>query len=336
MVHRRWAGVVVVPVALLMASCGTSGGQSDATATTKPPAKTTTTLAEPPKGGEEVQQLLESIDEAIAAEAAARDELAKTTTVIGLVESTESIRADLFDFDADLRDVEVADDARRPMNALLEANGAYIAVLDDYFGVQEIAEYNAQIEAELAARSDWYDAIAPLAEVLEIDGVPSPFDQVDDSSSTTEPDGETSSDEIPAGSIAESSTASIEVPEGFTATAAVVVEMEDDNGSLVGIYTVTSDTATTLEEAAAEASSGAAEKNGYTITGGPEPFDVGSYPGIAYYLDLGDGLAGLDIYFEAEATGSSSWHVVSIEAATDDIEQVAAAVEAVLPTLTVS
>jgi hypothetical protein len=326
-----------VAAGCLLVSCGASGGGSDAASpstTARPPSTTTTTAVEDDAfDSAAFEELIVGADRSVEYEAGVRDGFATDGDVAGAAESASDLRFALNLFDEDLRELDVPASQQEVMNAVLTANGSFIEVLDGYAAVTDADGYNEQLAAEAAVRSDWYDVLNEAAEAFGVTGIESDLD----AGTGGEPsdDGPSDDEPIPAGEIAATGTASMEVPEGFEATTAAVIEMENGTGALVGLYNVTSD-ATTLADVAQQSAQGAAEKNGFEITGGPEEMQVGAYDAIAYYFDYGDGTLALSLYFEAEDSAGSRWHVLSVEADESEIEQVGAAVEAVLPTVTIT
>lgn len=323
-----------VAAGFLLVSCGASGGSSDgasAPTTTEVPSTTatTTTVAEAAFDAEAFQELIVGADRSVDDEAGVRDGFAADGDVAGATESASDLRFALDLFDQDLRALDVPASQQEVMNEVLTANGAFIEALDGYVGVTDVDGYNAQLDAEAEVRAAWYEALNDAAEAFGTDGIESDLGALadDDPGGDDEP--------IPAGEVAATGTASMEVPVGFEATVAAVIEMEDGNGARIGLYNVTSD-ATTLADVAQQSAEGGAEKNGYEITGGPEEMQVGDYDALAYYFDYGDGTLGLSLYFEAEDAAGSRWHVLAVDAPDTEIEQVGAAVEAVLPTVTIT
>lgn len=322
-----------VAAGFLLVSCGASGGGSDAASpstTTRPPSTTTTTAAEDDAfDSAAFEELIVGADRSVEYEAGVRDEFATDGDVLGAAESASDLRFALNLFDEDLRELDVPASQQEVMNEVLTANGSFIEVLDGYAAVTDVDGYNEQLAAEAAVRADWYDVLNEAAEAFGVTGIESDL-------ATGTDESEPSDDEpIPAGEVAATGTASMEVPEGFEADTAAVIEMENNTGAFIGLYNVTSD-ATTLADVAEQSAQGGAEKNGYEITGGPEPMQVGDYDAIAYYFDYGDGTLALSLYFEAVDSAGSRWHVLSVEADETEIEQVGAAVEAVLPTVTIT
>ena len=328
--NKRLAAVVAA--GFLLVSCGASGDESsdgEKSPTTTTTAKaTTTTEVETEFDPAAFQELIVGADRSIDYEADVRDGFAEDSDVPGAAESASDLRVALNLFDEELRDLEIPDELQEAMNELLTANGSFIEVLDGYADVTEVDDYNDQLAAEAEVRTAWYEAVGDAADAFGTDGVESDFETASD-------DNDPSSETIPAGDVAETSTASMEVPEGFEATAAAVIQMENSTGALVGLYNVSSD-ATTLDAVAKQAAENGADKDGAEITGGPEKATVGDYDAISYYLDYGDGTVGLSVYFEAEDSAGAQWHVLSVLADADEIEEVAAAVEAVSDTVIIT
>ena len=333
---KRWmVGALVTTV--LLAGCGGSGGGSEAsdapTTTTKAEAAATTTTTEVDLSevGDEYQALIEKADGAIDDEIVTRDDFASQNDLSGGIDSTRDLRNELFDFDAAVRKLDVPEDQAGAVNDVLTETGSYIAVLDDYLGITEIADYNTQLDDEADARTAWYEAVNALADELEVDGIDNEVDGAGDTTTTTSTD-----DEVEAGDTVETTTASMEVPEGFTATAAASIQMTDEDGATIGLYGLYPDEADSLSQVAKTSAEGAAEKNGYEIVGGPEDLEVGDYDAIGYAYDDGDGNSIVDIFFEAEDSAGSNWHLISVEAPEKDMDGVMAALEAVLDTVVIS
>lgn len=332
----RWmAGAVVA--AVVLAGCGGSGGGSDAgdaTTTTKATAASTTstTEADLSEVGEEYQSLVEDADGAIDDEIAVRDEFAAQNDLSGGVDSTRDLRNELFDFDAAVRKLDVPEDQAGAVNDVLTETGSYIAVLDDYLDITEISEYNTQLDDEADARGAWYEAVNALADALGVAGVENEVDGSGTGSTTTT----TAEEAVEAGDTVETSTASMEVPEGFTATAAATIQMTDGDGATIGLFNVYPDDADSLAEVAKASAEGAAEKNGYEIIGGPEDIEVGDDDAVGYAYDDGDGNSIVDIFFEGKDATGAEWHVISVEAPEKDIDAVMEALEAVLDTVVIS
>jgi hypothetical protein len=327
----RAFGSLAVAAALL-AGCSGSGGSDGAKTTTtdKSKATTTTTIDVKEEAAKAFQKLVDDADSAIEQESLARDQFAGDNDLESAIESTKDLRNDLFDFDADVRKLDVPDDATSALNDLLTEDGHYIEVLDGFVDITEIPDYNDQFDKETNARDDWYRVANALAEALDAEPVefaPEPSD----TSSTTAP----TQEEFGAGDTVSTPTLSVEVPEGFTATASATILMEDDNGSQIGFYGQSSDEAT-LEAVAKTAAEGTAEKNEYKIIGGPEKLDVGDYPGVAYSFDPGESRTIVEIWYEGTDAAGSKWHLISVEADDDQIDAVMDALMAVLPSVSLS
>ena len=337
---KRWMAGALVAAAVL-SGCSSDGGSDGAkdekkTTTTAEPAPEATTTTEVDLGevGEAYQDEVETADDAIHDELEVRDGFAAENDLDGAIDSSKDLRNELFEFDEAVRELEVPDDQASGVNEVLTETGRYIEALDGYVEVSDIAGYNEQLDAEADARIGWYVAVNELAEDLDVDGAENDIDAASESPSTDDTDD--TDEEVPAGETIGTGTASMEVPEGFTATAAAVIEMTSEDGATLGLYNVYQDSADTLEEAAEASSSGAAEKNGYEVIGGPEEMEVGEYPALGYAMDDGEGNTLVDIYFEAEDAAGVQWHVISVVAPEDDIDAVMESVEAVLDTVVIS
>ncbi|MEZ5139466.1 MAG: hypothetical protein R2711_12100 [Acidimicrobiales bacterium] len=289
MVGRRAATLAVsaATLAALLAGCSSSGGDEKA-ATTTTAAETTTTETGPDLEaiGADVQDLLETADQAIDDEIAVRDGFAADNDLQSGIDSTRDLRQALYDFDGELRALELPDDLSKEVNAVLTANGGFIDVLDGYLEIEDIPAYNDQLDREAEARDQWYEAVGELADALEIDGV-----ENDISGSSTGDDNPVSDDEeqIAAGDIAGDDLIQIQVPEGFTAAPGFPIEMTDANGNTIGVYVVyDEDPSQSLEDRADEYAAGVADKNGFEIIGGPESDDIGDYPAIGYAFATDD------------------------------------------------
>jgi len=333
---KRWmAGALVTTV--LLAGCGGGSGSegADDPTTTKAPAAestTTTTEVDLSEAAGDFQTAAEAADEAIADEIETRDGYAADNDLDGGIDSTRDLRNDLFDFDAEVREIEVPADQQAGVNDVLTETGRYIEVLDGYQEITDVDGYNAQLDDEAEARVAWYEAVNALADDLDADGIEN---EIDGGASTTEP-ADDSDEEVAAGDTLETSTASMEVPEGFSGPATFPIRLTNEDGATVGISNVFDDEATTLEEVAASSAEGAADKNGYEVIGSHEEMTVGEYDALGWAFDDGDGTTIVDIYFEAEDSAGGQWHVVTVEASEDDIDQVMEAVEAVLDTVVIS
>ncbi|MCU1369755.1 MAG: hypothetical protein JWO77_949 [Ilumatobacteraceae bacterium] len=326
--------VAAIAAGFLLASCGASGGESGdrpppTTTTTSAPASTTSAVVDDEFDGDAFQELIVGADRSVDYEAGVRDGFAEDGDVPGAAESAGDLRFALNLFDEQLRELEVPASLQTTMNEVLTANGTFIEVLDGYVGVTEVDQYNDQLDAEAEARSGWYEALNSAAEAFGTDGIESDFE------ASTDDGGAPTDEVIPAGEVAETGTASMEVPEGFEATAVAVIEMENGNGARIGLYTLDPD-ATTLPDVAQQSVENGADKDGYEITGGPEETTVGDYEAIAYYFDYGDGTVGRSLYFEAEDSAGARWHVLSLDADDTEIEEVSAALESVLDTVTIT
>jgi hypothetical protein len=327
---KRWiAGVVAAT--WFVAACGGSGGKgADPTTTTKPKAAETTTTVDTSKQvGEDFQALAEDANDAIQEEATARDDFAAENDLDGAIESTRDLRNDLFDFDKGVRDLEFPDDHASAVNEVLSATGSYIDLLDGFLEIEDIPAYNDQLDKEADVRDAWTEAVNALADDLGTDGISSSVGD-DDDTTTTEPDTE---DEVQAGDTISDGTLSIEVPEGFTATAGATIQMEHESGAMLGIYTTFPESATTLEDVAKDSAEGAADKNDWEIVGGPEDLEVGDFDAIGYSLKDDDGMIHISIYFDTEVEGQSRWRDISVDVSEDDVDTVMSAVEAVAPTV---
>lgn len=342
MVVRRAAtlAISVATVAAVLAGCGRSDEPEEASTTTAAPAETTTTEAAPDLEavGAEAQELLEAADDAIDDEAEARDERAGENDLEGAIDSTRDLRAALVELDGGLRDLDLPDDLAEDRNAVLRSTTDYIEVLDGFVDVEDAGGYNDQLDAEAEARQAWYADVADLADALEIEGI------VDDVAGDPDDDDAEGGDdvedvlgaEVSAGEVVDTSGMSIEVPEGFTAFEQFPIEMIDEAGNAIGIYHVfPEDDTATLEQVAEDYAQGAADKNGFEIIGGPEADDLGSYPAIGYAFATDDTHTEVILVFEAEDSTGTRFHVISVEAADEDVEQVMDALEAVVDTLVV-
>ncbi|HEX2576100.1 MAG TPA: hypothetical protein VHK88_07105, partial [Aquihabitans sp.] len=350
---------------VLLAACGSSGGDGDAAATTTTEAAAaaqaapSTTEAEEAttdadagaeaeadvdadEAGEDYQALVEDMDATIDDESSARDAAAAENDLDAAIEGIGELRDKLFAFDEELRDLEVPDDAVEAINAVLEADGAYIEVLDEYAAITEISEYNELLDPEEGARDDWEDAVNAAAEELDVDGVEEGLngegqggvtegDGTEDEGAEEETD-VASNEGVSAGETISSGSWSMEVPEGFTGSeVGGILSMTGPNDSVLGLYTVTPQGgATTLEDVAKNSIEGGAAKNGYEITGGPETAQVGSYEGVSYYYVYDGGTAGIDIYFQAD---DGDFYLVSLDGADTDMEVLSTALAEVLPTV---
>jgi hypothetical protein len=332
---KRWMAAAIVAT-FVLAGCSSSGSDgADKTTTTKAEAESTTstTAVDLSEVGADYQDAIEEADGAIDDEIAARDAFAAENDLDGGIDSTRDVRNDLFDFDAAMRKLDLPDDQQSAANDVLTETGRYIEVLDGYQELTDIDGYNAQLDDEAEVRVAWYEAVNALADQLEVDGIDNDLDSSSEGSTTTT---EPADEEVQAGDTVETSTVSIEVPEGFVATASSTIEMTGDDGATVGIYTVYPDSGTTLEDVAEASADGTADKNDYELIGGHEEMTVGDYDALGYAFDDGDGNTIVDIYFEAEDATGNKWHLVSIEAPEKSIDQVMESVEAVLDTVVVS
>ncbi|MCU1496794.1 MAG: hypothetical protein JWM47_747 [Acidimicrobiales bacterium] len=326
---------------LLVTACGASGDSEGATTTTKAEAapttgvaKSTTTEPDEIDGAQEFQAMVEDMDAAIDAEAIARDGAAAENDLATALAGISDLRDELFDFDGDLRDLGVDDAAVESVNAVLEADGAYIELLDEYNGITEISRYNELLDKEPDVRDGWEKAVNEAAEELGVDGVEAGLageEPAGDDGGSTTPDNAG----LEAGETITSTTASMEVPEGFTGTNDGPMGMVGPNGATLGLFTVSGEAGEDLSDVAKDFVEGAADKNGYEITGGPEDTPVGDYEGVAYYYDYGDGTVAYDIFFEAEDGAGTRFHVLTLEASEDDAEELVAAVNKVLSTITI-
>lgn len=345
---------VAASALVLVTGCGASGGSDGATTTTKAKAATTTEVAETTttepdeiEGAEEFQALVEGIDASIDSEAAARDEAAAENDLDTALLGISDLRDVLYEFDGDLRDLDVADDAVESINAVLEANGEYIAVLDDFNGITEIPEYNDTLDREAEVRDAWEEAVNDAAKELDVDGIE---EGLAESGSTggddpAEPGGSGGpSDEeiianrednqgVEAGETITSTDASMTVPEGFTGTQEGPLTMSGPNGAQLGLYSVSGEEGEDLAAIAKDYVEGAADKNGYKITGGPEDTPVGDFEGVAYYYEYDDGRVAYDVFFEAPDSAGNQFHVLNLTASAEDAEELVAAVTEVLDTI---
>ncbi|MGN6696492.1 MAG: hypothetical protein ACTHN0_20095 [Aquihabitans sp.] len=332
---KRWVAGALVAT-FVLAGCSGSGGSdsADETTTTKAAETTTsTTEVDLSEVGADYQDAIEEVDGAIDDEVETRDAFAAENDLDGGIDSTRDVRNDLYDFDGAVRKLDLPDDQKSAANDVLTETGRYIEVLDGYQEVTDIDGYNAQLDDEADARVAWYEAVNALADELEVDGVENDIDDSSGSDTTTT---EPSDEEVQAGDTVETSTVSMEVPEGFVATASSTIEMTGDDGATVGVYSVYPDSGTTLEDVAEASADGTAEKNDYELIGGHEEMTVGDYDALGYAFDDGEGNPIVDIYFEAEDSAGGQWHLVSIEAPEGSIDQVMESVEAVLDTVVVS
>lgn len=330
---RAIAGAVMA--AVVLAGCGGSGGSSSdepAKTTTTAEATTTTTAVDTAAASEDYQDALEDVDAAIDDEIVVRDDFAAENDLDGAIDSSKDLRNALFDFDAVVREIEVPKDQQSAVNEVLTETGSYIEVLDDYLEVTDIPGYNDQLEAEAEARGAWYEAANALADDLEADGVDNEVDE-GASASSDEPVGD---EEVPAGEVVATSTASIEVPEGFTGTGVSTIELTGPNGVTAGLYSVFPESGTTIDEVAADSANGAAEKNDLEITAGPRNVALGDYTAVGYAFEAADGISILDFYFEAEDSAGNQWHVLTIEGPDSEIQDATSALQAVFPTLQIS
>jgi hypothetical protein len=330
---KRWiAGVVAAT--WFVAACGASGGSdADPPTTTKPKAAATTTTEDPTaEVGADFQGLADQANEAMAQEATARDQFAADNDLQGAIDSTRDLRNDLYDFDAAVRDLDVPEANASAANDVLTANGRYIELLDGFLDVEDIPAYNAQLGKETEVRTAWVDAVNALADDLGADGIESTVG--DDGSSDDEPTTTEATEEVQAGGTVSDGSLSIEVPEGFTASASSVITMEDDQGTTVGIYSVFPDeSATTLAKVAKASAEGAAEKNDLEIIGGPEDLEVGDFPAIGYSSKDQDGRIYVDVYFDTKVDADNRFRVISVDVAEENVDDVMSAVEAVAPTV---
>lgn len=322
--------------AALLAGCSGSGSSDGAKTTTteKSKATTTTTIDVKEEAAKAFQKLVDDADAAIEKESTARDGFAQDNDLESAIESTKDLRNDLFDFDADLRKLDVPDDATSALNDLLTEDGRYIEALDGFVDITEIPDYNDQFDKEQNARDDWYRAANALADELGAESVEFAPGGSDTGSTTTSTPAQ---DEYQAGETVQTPSIAMTVPEGFTATAAATIQMEDDNGNKIGVYNVfPDDSATTLEAVAKASAEGTAEKNDYKIIGGPEKMTVGTYDAIGYSFATDDTHTSVTIYFEAMDVTATRWHSIDVEASDADIDDVMSALEAVLDSVTVS
>lgn len=331
---KRWIAGVVAATWFVTACGGSGGSDADPTTTTKPKAaETTTTVDDAAEVGADFQALAEDANDAIDEEAGARDEFAADNDLEGAIDSTRDLRNDLYDFDSGVRDLEVPEADASAVNDVLTETGRYIEVLDGFLEVEDIPAYNDQLDQEAEVRDAWVEAVNALAEDLGTDGIESTVGDdgsSDDDTTTTEP----ADEEVQAGDTISDGSLSIEVPEGFTATATSVIEMEHESGATAGIYTVFPDDGVdTLEDVAKASAEGAADKNGFTIDAGPEELEVGDLDAIGYSLSDDDGMQYISIYFDTEVDDTTRWRVISVDVSEDDVEDVMSAIEAAAPTV---
>jgi hypothetical protein len=328
----RAYGPLVVAAVLLVGCSSSSGsdGGKDTTTTTKK--ETTTTTVDPKEAAAKAYgPLLEDIDTAIEKESTARDGFAADNDLQGAIDSSKDLRNDLFDFDAAVRKLKVPDEAKAAVNRLLTEDGKYIEVLDGFVGITEIPDYNDQFDEEGTARDNWYGAADDLAKALGVDQVDfAPAGE--ESTTTTEP----ADQELSAGDTASTSTMSIAVPEGFTATVSGTIQMKDDNGSEIGLYNAYPDSGTTLDAVAKELADGTAAKNEWKIVNGPEKMKVGEYDAVGYSFAPDDTHTSVSIWFDALDGAGTRWHVITIDAADSDIDGVMNALSKVLDSVKVS
>ncbi|WP_421118022.1 hypothetical protein ACE2AJ_11500 [Aquihabitans daechungensis] len=326
---KRWIAGVVAATWLVAGCSGSGGDDADSTTTTKAEAAETTTTVDPTaEVGEDFQALAETADEAIDEEATTRDEFAAENDLEGAIDSTRDLRNDLFDFDAAVRELDVPEEYASEVNDVLTETARYIEVLDGFVEVTDIPAYNDQLDEESEVRDSWTESVNVLAESLGTDGL-----GTDDGGDDDDPPSE-EAEIVDAGGTVTDGTLSMEVPEGFTGTDGATIQMEHESGALLGIYSVYPESATTLEDVAKESIEGAAEKNGFEITAGPEELEVGDFQAIGYSSTATDGTMMVDVYFDTEVDADNRFRVISVEVSEDDIDEVMSAVEAAAPTVT--
>jgi hypothetical protein len=337
----RYDAVLASAALAVLASCSSSGGGGDASAsttttmveaTTTGALETTTTEAEVDgeEAGEEFQALVEKMAIDIDDEAEARDEVAEENDLDTALEGIAGLQDVFEEFDGELSDLEVPEEAQDAVDDVLESNEAYIDALDAFDGVTDVSVYNDLLEVERQADDEWKAAVNSAADELGVDGV-----EVDapessgDVSETEDPD----DDDVDTGAsdVAANSSFSMDVPEGFTSTDPTAIVLDGPDGARVSAYSVNGDSG--LAEAAAAYATGNVERSGWGLAGGPVDAEIGGEPAIAYFYDFKDGNAGVDVFFQIVTPTGPEFHTIRTEALAEDLEEISTTVSAVYPTV---
>lgn len=258
-------------------------------------------------------------------EAMVRDAAANEDDLAGAITASGEMREVLYDYDADLRQIEFPDDLVPDVNELLEVNSELIEVFDKYVDITVVADYNDNLDEEQSVLADWHDASDSLSDTLDVDRIwLSLVDRAGESTSTT-------STSRPPGSAGDRFIAGVmvyTVPDGFTADGMV---LQGRDGTMISGGTVSADRykGMALAELADTYSKGVADKEGATITDGPTDVEVGNDPAIAYELTHTDGDLDVVVLFEREG----KFYSVGLSGPKDAVYAASDAFEAVLGTL---
>lgn len=165
-------------VALLLAGCGksTDVAGADAPVVQRPVSDPTPTVGATPAADVAAEVLLGALDKLDATTAAAREARAKAAAKAAAAEGVDRVaaltavkaacselRTAYTEFSSAVRAAPFAETARPAVDALLDATGKVITVIDLYSGADAVEEIRTLNDRETAATADWEKAAGALA-----------------------------------------------------------------------------------------------------------------------------------------------------------------------------